>query len=763
MLAQNIGDLVHPEDQGLVGEVLQDAIQHKRGWSGLVIRWRHKNGSYRHLHSNGVPILDMKGELTGFRGADRDITDRIRSEAALRESAQRLHLVFDTALDAIISTDEDTLITDWNQQAEALFGWTRDEVLGRPLALVIIPPRFRDDYSQDQRSIKRTGTAKSIGQYVERYVQDRDGREIPVELAVSPAQIGNSTTVTAFIRDIRARKAVEAELHLAKEMAEVDTRAKSEFLANMSHEIRTPMNGIIGMTELLLDTKLTEEQRRYAQTVHASGETLLALINDILDLSKIEAGKLALEMLDFDLRDLLDDFTGMMAVQAHDKGLVLGCVASPEVPYRLRGDPGRLRQILMNLTGNAIKFTAQGEVIIRVNVVSETESDALLRFDVCDTGIGIPPDKLGRLFTKFSQVDSSTSRTYGGTGLGLAISKQLTEAMGGEIGVQSDPGQGSEFWFTANMAKASSSESAAAPVDVDLHGVRILIVDDTDVNREILMVLLKTWGLRPCEVADGEAALRELTQAKATQDPIAVAILDMDMPVIDGAALARAIKADPNLRDTRLVMCTSLGQAGGGAHGEGFDFISALTKPVRRHELREALKAAVGSGNTAASQMNARPQVVLGKELRHARILVAEDNLTNQMVAVGILKKLGLKADVAANGNEAVKALETIPYDLVLMDVQMPEMDGIEATRQVRDPLSRVLDHQVPVVAMTAHAMGGDREKCLEAGMDDYLTKPVRISRLVSVLEKWLRPRGENGQPPEQAEETKASVECLSR
>ncbi len=687
-----------------------------------------------------VVRTDAQGRVLGTLGISRNITERKRAEEALLESEAKYRTLAERANEAIYIAQDGRLVFV-NRKMTDLLGRPAKELVGRPL-LDFVFSEDREVVDADHRRRIAGEQAAETGDF--RLIGPR-GASIWVSPSAAVIEWNGRPAALSLLSDVTARRQAEAALaqtnralEEATARAESANRAKSDFLANMSHEIRTPMNGVIGMTGLLLDTELDEEQRRYAETVRSSADALLTLLNDILDFSKIEAGKLELEILDFDLRALLDDFAGLMALRAQDKGLEFICAAAPDVPANLTGDPGRLRQVLLNLAGNAVKFTGHGEIAVRATLVSETDAEVVLRFSVKDTGIGIPPDKQGLLFHKFAQADASTTRRYGGTGLGLAISKELAVMMGGEIGVISDEGSGSEFWFTVRLGK-QIGVPRSAPMPVQIRGVHILVVDDSATNREILAAQLNAWGTRSEVTSDGAAALAALRRAREAGDPFAAAIVDMQMPGMDGADLARAIKSDEALAETILVLMTSIGQRGDARPMRELGFAAYLVKPARQSDLFDCL-ATVLAGTATAQPV--RPIVTRHtiREMRRGkiRILLAEDNLTNQDVALGILAKLGLKADAVVNGAEAIAALESVAYDLVLMDVQMLEMDGLEATRHIRDPQSAVQNHDIPIIAMTAHAMHGDRQRCLEAGMNDYVTKPVSPQALAEALARWL-------------------------
>jgi PAS domain S-box-containing protein len=754
-----IWELIHPDDRFTLGLGLRgvlDGVTASPPQTARETRFRHKDGTWRVLEGVGTRMVGPDGVPVVVINS-RDVTARTRAEAREAGHKQVLELLArGGSLEEVLTRLVDAIDDDLGSVSAVLVP-DDDGTALRPIAATRLPDPLLDALrhadvadcahscataAHRRERVLATGVGAEDAVAAAVGLRDRWAEPIlsasgellgvlAVYHAVAGRLVEEERGLIAAVAHLAGiaieRKQAEREIAEARDQALAAARIKSEFVANMSHEIRTPMNGVIGMADLLGESPLDAEQREFVATIRSSADALLTVINDILDVSKIEAGKMTIEQVDFDLRAVLEEVADLLATRAFKKGVELACALPPDVPELLVGDPHRLRQVLTNLVGNAIKFTEHGRVTLEALVASESPTYATIRLTVRDTGIGIPKERQAAIFDSFTQVDGSTTRRYGGTGLGLTISRQLVELMGGRIGLESTPGVGSLFWIELGLPKQRAIAERLAPRG--LGGLRVLVVDDYDVNRRIYCAQLRSWGCVADEAVSGAAALDALRAAGA---PYRLVLLDMHMPEMDGEMTARAIKDDPRLAAVPIVLLSSMGARGTTAEMQARGFAAALTKPVRRAHLLEVVRRVAGDAPRAAAPAATRaaPDAAL-------TILVAEDNPVNQTVALQMLRRLGCRATAVRTGREAVAAVTRERYDAVFMDVQMPDMDGLEATAAIR---RREADNggHLPIIAMTAHAMEGDRERCLAAGMDDYVAKPIKTDDLRRALAPYL-------------------------
>ena len=734
----------HPDDRAIVAEAVS---QHRRNGIAIdiVVRMRTASGSYRWMHmKGGVAERDARGEALRIAGAAQDVHEQKLAEDELRDVRARFERAVQGTQDGLWEIDFSA------DRARVWLSPRLHELLG-----------FQDGELGDDPQVLRRRTHPEDQPIADEAVQRQHQEGVPLDLEVrmltrggeyrwfrmrgSPGfdAAGRLIRASGSMQDVTEARAAREALVGASQAAQAASHAKSAFLATMSHEIRTPMNGIIGMTALLLDTVLGRVQREYAEAIRTSANSLLAIINDILDFSKIEAGKLEIESLEMDLRGNVEEVGSMMAVQAAMKNLELVVDVAPEVPQCVRGDAHRIRQCLVNLVSNAIKFTSAGEIVVEVRMSERPDASALVRFEVRDTGVGISAQARAELFQPFTQADSSTTRRFGGTGLGLSIVKRLVELMGGEVGVASEVGRGSTFWFALPLRAVEPSGRMKAPPAQAIGG-RILIVDDNATNRRVLSGHLAGGPFEVQTAAGPTEALELMRRAAGESRPFDAVLIDFQMPEMDGAMLGERIAAEPRLSSARLVLLTSLDRKDDHARFVSMGFAAYLTKPVRARELRECLQHVLAHGggewNTGTHALAARGTLenVAAQRQYGGRVLVVEDNPVNQKVAQRFLERLGCTVRVAANGAEAVEACSSERFDLVLMDMQMPVMDGISATRAIRARASR--GARTPIVALTANVLAGQFQSCIDAGMDDVLAKPLEPARLQEVLERFLLP-----------------------
>jgi two-component system, sensor histidine kinase and response regulator len=725
IVQKSIRDLVDP----MLWEATErwlESITAGKAPSTHTLEIRAKDGQYVWLEASTRLIL-QHGNPVGVLGLARDVTRRKLAEDALRASETRYRQLFERNLAGVFRSTVEGRFLDCNEAFARTLGYaSREEVLARTNSDLCFDPK---DHESAIARLKQERFLTNC----EFRLRRQDGTSVwALVNETLLEEEGEGGMIEGTIIDITARKQAEAELQEAKEAAEAANRAKSEFLANMSHEIRTPMNGIIGMTELTLETGLTSEQKEYLGMVKASADSLLTIINDILDFSKIEAGKLDLDPIEFNLRESLNDSLKTLALRAHQKGLEMVSQAQPEVPDIVVGDPGRLRQILINLVGNAIKFTARGQVAVRVGVDWLDEDRISLHFSVADTGMGIASEKQQLIFEAFAQADGSMSRKFGGTGLGLAISSRLVQMMGGRMWVVSEVGKGSTFHFTGCFA-VPRFRTAPAPAEPKcLENLRVLAVDDSATNRLILEETLSLWGTKPTVIGSGQAALATLEQAAATRSPFSLVLLDARLPDMDGFTLVGKIKRDPRLAGTTLMLLTSGGQRGDGARCRQLGVAAYLTKPIRPSELLDAILGALGTKSLQGEQPGLVTRHSLRKGRRGLSILLADNNPVDQTLTVRLLENRGHSVKLADNGREALTVLENSAFqgfDLILMDV--PDRDGLDVAAAIRERERRAGRH-VPIIAMTAP---GDGNRCLAAGMDGYISKPIRPQELLKAVE----------------------------